>query len=331
MKRLRPLAVVALAVNVVVILLGALVRATGSGAGCGRSWPTCQGTLVPELEGATAIEFTHRAASGVALLVVAALVWMVFRRTERRHPARLGAALSGVSIVIEALIGAVIVLAEWVANDASVARAVSVPIHLVSTFVLLGGLTLTVFWLRSGRRLRVRENGRVATTWGLVAAGMLLLGATGAVTALADTLFPKESFRVSGILAVDDGEHFLTRLRVLHPAVALVVGLLAAWWAGRHGWRRAGGVGRAARAVVALVAVELVLGALNVVLLTPLWLSLTHLALADGLWIAWVWLGAGLLQEQPLAAAAASPTGSPSAGRRRAPSPPRAPAATRPR
>ena len=53
--------------NVVTILLGALVRATHSGAGCGRSWPTCQGQLVPELGGATTVEFTHRAASGLAL------------------------------------------------------------------------------------------------------------------------------------------------------------------------------------------------------------------------------------------------------------------------
>lgn len=147
MKLLRLFAVVTLAVNVAVILLGALVRATGSGAGCGSSWPSCNGTLVPELEGATAIEFTHRAASGVALLAVAALVWLVFRKTPKGHPARLGAVVSGISIVVEALIGAVIVLAEWVADDASVARAVSVPIHLVSTFVLIAALVLTVFWL----------------------------------------------------------------------------------------------------------------------------------------------------------------------------------------
>ena len=82
MKRVRGLAFVALAVNLVVILLGALVRATGSGAGCGRSWPSCNGELIPELEGATAIEFTHRAVSGVALLIVALLVWWVFRESR---------------------------------------------------------------------------------------------------------------------------------------------------------------------------------------------------------------------------------------------------------
>jgi heme A synthase len=295
MKRLRGLAVVALVVNVVVILLGALVRATGSGAGCGRSWPSCKGTIVPELEGATAIEFTHRAASGVALLVVAALVWLVFRRTERGHPARIGAVVSGVSIVIEALIGAVIVLAQWVADDASVARAVSVPIHLVSTFVLLGGLVLTVFWLSGGGRLRFREHRRLAWPLGFFAGGMLLIGATGGVTALADTLFPKESFEIGGLFDTGASESFLTRLRALHPFVAAIVGLAAAWWAAPHA-QIAGGAGRAAKIFVGLVALELAVGFVNVLLLAPTWLSLVHLALADGLWVAWVWLGAELLQ-----------------------------------
>lgn len=293
--RLRGYAIITLAVNVVVILLGALVRATGSGAGCGRSWPSCNGTLVPELTGATAIEFAHRAASGVALVLVAVLVWLVFRRTPRRHPARLGAVLSGVSIVIEALIGAVIVLAEWVADDASVARAVAVPIHLVSTFVLLAGLTLTVFWLAGGGPLRWRSDPRAARALLLVAVGLLLVGATGGVTALADTLFPKE-FEVGAILDADASEHFLTRLRFYHPMVAAAVGLAAAAWALANAWRAPGGAGWAARAIVALVAVEMLLGIANVLLGTPIWLSLVHLALADGLWIAWVWLGAELLQ-----------------------------------
>jgi cytochrome c oxidase assembly protein subunit 15/protoheme IX farnesyltransferase len=250
---------------------------------------------MPELQGATAIEFTHRAASGIALIVVAAMVWLVFRRTDRGHPARLGATISGISIVIEALIGAVIVLAEWVANDTSVARAVSVPIHLVSTFVLLAGLVLTVFWLYGGGRIRLADRPRLARPWLLIAVGILAIGATGGVTALADTLFPKESFVVAGIFDTDETAHFLTRLRVLHPLVAVIVGLFAARWAAARAWSAPGSAGIAARLVVALVAIDILLGGLNVVLLTPTWLSLTHLAIADSLWISWVWLGAALL------------------------------------
>jgi cytochrome c oxidase assembly protein subunit 15/protoheme IX farnesyltransferase len=203
---------------------------------------------------------------------------------------------SGVSIVIEALIGAVIVLAELVADNASVARAVSVPIHLVSTFVLLAGLVLTVFWLSGGGRLRFRGRREQARPLVLIALGLLLIGATGGVTALADTLFPKEAFELEGIFETSTSENLLTQLRALHPAVALLVGLIAATWAAFNAWSAPGGRGRAARTVVGLVGLEFMLGILNVLLLTPVWLSLVHLAVADGLWIAWVWLGAEFLQ-----------------------------------
>jgi heme A synthase len=296
MKRLRGLAIATLAVNVVVILLGALVRATGSGAGCGSSWPTCNGTIIPEFQGATAIEFTHRLSSGVALILVFALVWLIFRRSERGDPVRIGATISGISIVIEALIGAVIVLAEWVADDASVARAVSVPIHLISTNVLLGGLVMTLFWVRGGGPVRLRDHLPTSRTWGLIALGLVAIGGTGAVTALADTLFPKE-FSVAGIFDAEGTEHFLTQLRVVHPVVAVLIGALAARWAAARAGALTGNARRAALMVVTLVVVAALLGGLNVILLTPVWLSLLHLLVAAELWMAWVWLGAELFSQ----------------------------------
>lgn len=270
-------------INLIVILLGATVRATGSGAGCGRSWPTCQGELLPALEGATAIEFAHRAVSGVALLAVAWMVVSVFRASAPGALVRKGAVAVGVSIVVEALIGMVIVLAEWVADDASVARAVSVPIHLVSTFVLLAGLVMTRFWLQRD----VAGHDRLRDHSGLVllGVGMLVVAATGAVTALADTLFPK-AFDLTSMVTPE--EHFLTRLRVVHPIVAVVVGGAAGWFASRQ----LGGPGaRPAGIVIGAVLLQVALGAVAVALLTPLWVSLSHLLVADVLWMAWVWLG----------------------------------------
>ena len=274
--------------NLIVILLGAAVRATGSGAGCGRSWPTCQGQLLPALEGATAVEFTHRAVSGLALLAVAWTVIAVFRASRTGDLVRKGAVAVGVSIVIEALIGMVIVLAEWVADDASVARAVSVPLHLVSTFVLLAGLVMTRFWLTN----RVTGHRRSSFQGPLlvIGAGMLVVAATGAVTALADTLFPKDMAS-----AATAGEHFLTRLRVAHPIVAVTVGFAAAWFAAR----RLDGPGhRPARIVVGAVVLEVLLGAANVAFLTPLGLALIHLLVADVLWMAWVWLALELTAQR---------------------------------
>lgn len=280
-----------LAFNILVILMGAVVRATGSGAGCGRSWPSCQGQVVPALEGATAVEFAHRFVSGVALVLVAILVVWVWRTHDRGHPARTGAVASMIAIVGEALIGAAIVLFEWVADDASVARAVSVPLHLVNTFVLLAALALTIHWLGGGARLRPSQHGR---TWGWVLAGavaVLLIAASGAVTALADTLFPKDG---SGAA---DVEHFLTDLRMVHPILAVSV-VVVAWLAvGRKQLDS-----RPVRILTLIVGAQLLSGVLMISLGVPLWLTIGHLLLADLLWVTYVFIAARLLAEQPEAA-----------------------------
>ncbi len=277
--------------NVGVILVGAWVRASGSGAGCGRSWPTCQGALIPELEGHTAVEFTHRAVSGVALVLVVVLALMVWRATEKGHPARLGAGLSVVAIVGEALIGAMIVLAEWVAHDDSVARVVAVPLHLVNTLFLLAALALTISWLEGGGRLRwSAASTRVRRA--VVSAGLSLvaLAATGAITALADTLFPKGG-------DITGEAHFLTALRVVHPILALVV--LASTWvvASRNARRLAGWV----PAMVGLMALT---GVINIALGVPIWAQLLHLVVADALWITFVLIAARALSPRPAEATA---------------------------
>ena len=269
------------------IVLGALVRATGSGAGCGASWPSCQGELVPaSLEGATGIEFLHRAVSGVAILLTAVLVVQVWRRFSRGNQIRTAAAWAGAAIISESLIGAAIVLFEWVEADDSVARIIAVPLHLVNTLVLLAALTMVVWFARGGgpTRLRGHTLSRVVIA-GL--AGMALIAATGGVAALADTLFPAESLAAGLQEDFSASANFLTRLRVLHPVVAIVVGIVVAWSANTRA-RSA----TATRWVVGLVGTQFVLGVVNVILLTPVWMQLIHLVAADALWIAWVWLAA---------------------------------------
>lgn len=284
--------------NVVVILLGAFVRATGSGAGCGPSWPTCHGQVIPELRGATAIEFVHRGASGIALALVFVLAVLIWRQRGKGHPARTGAALASVAIVGEALIGAMIVLAEWVAEDASIARAVSVPLHLVNTLFLLAALALTIFWLSGGKRLDFHKDPKVTRAVAVGGLALVLIAASGAVTALADTLFPKGG----GDLAAE--EHFLTRLRVIHPILAVVASAIG-WWAASRSER---GRDVYSRSLPVLVALMLLTGVVNVSLGVPVWMQLVHLALADALWVAYVLVSAGALQASEATASRLSPS-----------------------
>src|ERR1019366_2527076 len=93
--------------NLAVVLWGAFVRATGSGAGCGNHWPLCNGGLTPHSPAvAPIIEFTHRVTSGLDLALVALLVIWAFRGFPPGHAVRRMAVFSGVFLMTEALIGA---------------------------------------------------------------------------------------------------------------------------------------------------------------------------------------------------------------------------------
>jgi heme A synthase len=251
------------------------------------------------LDGATAIEFTHRAASGIALIMVFVLVLLVWRNTSRGHPARTGAVLSAVAIVGEALIGAMIVMAEWVADDVSLARAISVPLHLVNTLFLLAALALTIFWLSGGERPDLRRDRNVTLYVIVGGLALILIAATGAVTALADTLFPK-----GGGPETAGEEHFLTQLRIVHPVLAVLAALMGWVAASRSDWRRDG----TATWLPVLVGLMLVTGLVNIALGVPVWMQLVHLALADTLWVVYVLVSARALQPSPASAPRLSPS-----------------------
>ena len=288
-----------LAFNILVILWGAYVRATGSGAGCGSHWPTCNGEVVPRAPAVeTVIEFIHRATSGIALLLVLALLVWFWRSFPKGHPARRGAGLSAVFILLEALVGAMLVLNSWVAGDVSVGRVISQGVHLLNTFLLLASLTLTAFWAGTGRPLQLSGQGWLSWGLGIGVVLILVLGVSGAITALGDTLFRVDTLAEGLAQDFHPDAHFLVRLRVWHPLIAILsglytifIGLLAGmFYPGRAERRLTAGL-------IAVFLVQLGAGLLNLVLLAPVWLQIVHLLLADLVWILYVWLAANLLAE----------------------------------
>lgn len=284
----------ALAYNVAVILWGAWVRITGSGAGCGSHWPTCNGEVIPRAEATeTMIEFAHRATSGLCLVAAVALVLGAFRLYPRGHAAR-GAAVGALGFVLsEALLGAGLVIFGLVKDDASGARAVVVSLHLVNTLALLGFGALTAWYAAGNPPLR-----RTARGAGLLWAGVgafLLTSMAGAITALGDTLFPVDVNDSRDLFTrlgddMSGAAHFLVQLRILHPVIATLSAfflwfLSARWREGAHpaAQRLAWWVGLLALGQVAA-------GLINIGLAAPGWMQLVHLLLADALWIALVLL-----------------------------------------
>jgi heme A synthase len=293
-----------LAYNVAVILWGAYVRATGSGAGCGAHWPLCNGEVLPRAAGvATLIEFSHRATSGLALLAVAALVIGTFRTCRAGHPARTGAVLSGVLILTEAAVGAGLVLFQLVADNATMARAMFMVAHLLNTFLLLAALTLTAWWLTVGVPFAADRRARAYLAAGCAA--LLVAGASGAVAALGDTLFPAQSLTASLRDDLSFTSHMLIRLRILHPVLAVVAAAVIGVCAVRLGRSGASPNPRGVRAVIGIAVGQIALGFVNVILLAPVWLQLVHLLVADALWIGFVLLGASALTDRAAAPARA--------------------------
>jgi cytochrome c oxidase assembly protein subunit 15 len=292
MTRLARFARVVLGWNVVVILWGAFVRATGSGAGCGAHWPLCNGEVVPRAPALeTMIEFTHRATSGIALLLVFALALWVFREKPRGHPARRAAGASVFFILTEAAVGAGLVLFRLVGENDSVARALFMAGHLANTFVLLACLTLCAHWCATDAPLQPEAVSRFR--WPLAAGAIALVGVgkSGAVAALGDTLYPAQSILGGLAQDVSPTAHFLVQLRVAHPILALAGALLMAFAASRVLQATADATARgAAWAVSGLALLQLAAGLANVALLAPVWMQIVHLFLADLLWIAFVLL-----------------------------------------
>jgi heme A synthase len=291
-----------LAYNVAASAWGAYVRASGSGAGCGEHWPLCLGVLIPRsptME--TLVELTHRSTAGIATALVALLLVWAFRAYPKGHPVRAGAVGSGVLIVVEALLGAGLVLLGLTKDDASPARAVAMGLHLVSTFILLAALTVTAY---AASVPDARPRLRSPLTWALAAPFLMLLlaGTTGAVAALGDTLFHATSLAQGMAQDLAATAHIFVRLRSLHPLFAglAAVAVLASATV-LSAMRATARVPRAAWVVRGAVVAQVMAGIVNLLLLAPIAMQIVHLVLADALWIALVVLAFEAF-EQPEAA-----------------------------
>lgn len=275
-----------------VVLFGAWVRITGSGNGCGSHWPACNGDIIPQAPAAkTVIEYTHRLMSGLCgILALTLVVWA--RRVSR--PVFRASLLALFFLIVESLLGALLVKRHLVVDDVSVARAYTVALHLANTLLLTASAALLAW------RASIREWGQSAATpppsrflLGLALVALLLTSMSGAVTALGDTVFPTQPALDGTLFAkiradASPSQHFLVRLRVIHPAVAVLAALLAAGVLIKTVARRdSAGTPRARLAALALGAVvcQTGLGFFNVLLAAPGWMQIVHLLMAQAVWI----------------------------------------------
>jgi heme A synthase len=281
-----------LAFNLIVILWGAYVRASSSGAGCGNHWPLCNGEVIPRTPTIkTLIEFSHRLTSGLALLLTVALLVWAIRLFAKKHPARTFAVLSMVFMLLEAAIGAGLVLFEYVAENKSIARAFWMSGHLVNTFLMLAMLTLTAWTASIEEQARWKEQGTINWIFTAAILATLVLGVSGAVTALGGTLFPVTSLAEGLKQDLSPTSHVLIRLRFYHPFIAVGAGAILIFAAAiARSWRASERTKLFSTSLIALVLIQLGAGLANLLLHAPIWLQIVHLLLSDLIWISLVLL-----------------------------------------
>ena len=289
--KLNSYAKLGLFLSIVSILAGAFVRATGSGDGCGATWPTCKGRIIPALtDTSELIEFSHRSVSGFLLIVTL----IIFSKTRKLHKASLVKSVTNYLtffVIFEAIIGAVIVLFEWVGLNSSLPRIIAVPIHLVNTFGLLGSYAILYKILEYD----IQEIKSIFNkNFILISFLFLLSGATGSIAALADVLFPSASF-IEGFLAdFDKTSEVLTRLRILHPIISTILSIVLYLYSTRINKK----YGVNVKLLKTFIIVAVSLGVLNVLSNIVLPLSILHLAIADFLWISYIYVSIDLAKNK---------------------------------
>jgi cytochrome c oxidase assembly protein subunit 15 len=300
---LRRFAWFVLVYNVLVILWGAVVRATGSGAGCGDQWPLCDGAAIPQSpQFHTMIEFSHRLMSGGALILILALLVWTWRATRKGHLARWTAAIALLLVINEAFLGALLVTVA--AHSASAATGVLLfSCHLTNTLLLVASLALTADFLanpRFGSTTSLRRGHLLFPSLGILAT--LLVGVSGSLVALGDTMYPSTSLLDAIRQDFSSTAPLLLRLRWFHPASAFVAGAFILWLLVRAFRRDAPAkMHTLGMALLLSLLLQYLLGALDVLGQQPTWLQVLHLLGANVFWIFLVLLTANycLVEKSP--------------------------------
>ncbi len=219
------------------------------------------------------------------LLMVTALLVAARRTLPPGHRVRRGAVWAMIFTLAAAAIGAVVLFGMVAENDWA-ARALFTGAGLGSTFLLLAALTSTAWWAGGGAAFALRGRGRRLWLAAASLAAALLMAGSGAVAALDETLMPAKSLAEAVRLDLSLTSHLLIQLRASHPLIAVLVSLLLLYYIGtvrRHNRPRE--AKRFANLLNLAIYLQLIAGAINIMLLAPIWMRLLHLLLADLLWI----------------------------------------------
>lgn len=280
------------------VILGGVVRVSDSGLGCGpagsgtHGWPLCNGRLVPGLDVNHVLEYSHRIVAGISsLLIIALVLWAWRRLTAETAIKRLTAAALGL-VVFEAVLGGATV--EYDLHELLVA------VHLGTAMIILALLlaaaraasrsTTAGLWPSGIKRLAVATS---VSVWATIVAGGYMSGTQAYGRDAADQTFGARlacGAEFPGCLGgwFPFGRSEMTDVHLAHRALMYVTAILVLTLAAlvlRHARARGDRLGRWALVATGVLGLQILLGALNVVLDKSGWLIIAHLATGTILWI----------------------------------------------
>ena len=289
MRTLRILALVTAGFAYALIVLGAVVRITGSGMGCGDDWPLCNGRWIPWLDDLpTLIEWSHRlAAAGVSALVMALAATALLKRREPGVAGRGGtlrpALLAALLLVVQVLLGAVTV---WLELPAPV-----VTVHLATALGLLAAVVVVA--IRASQPMGPPPSTAAArgTTAALVMTAFAVL--LGGLTASTHAGFACQGFPLCSGRLWPSVESGLAEIQWVHRLAAYALLLHLIGLAARFRKRGESPVAqRLAWIALAAAVVQVVVAVVMVLWFLPTEWRALHAAFGTAVWVAVVWLGA---------------------------------------
>ncbi|MEP7357957.1 MAG: COX15/CtaA family protein, partial [Anaerolineales bacterium] len=284
-SRFRWLALGASLSTFALIVIGGIVRVTGSGMGCGEHWPLCNGVWFPPLDVPTAIELSHRLAAALVTPFVLATAFVAWRRYRTVRWIVAPALLAVVLLIVQILLGAVTVMLAL--------PPAIVALHLANALALLALLlVVTVMAFQYGRDPRLAQAlfhfDALSSLVGVSTLGLFVLLITGSLVTAGRAGFACAGWPLcNGNLAPTSAPEWL---HMGHRYAAGLVGLLVAGCVAQA-WRlrrQDGPVFVAAIVTGALFVAQVLVGALNVLRGFPTFLNGLHLATGSAVWASMV-------------------------------------------
>jgi heme A synthase len=220
--------------------------------------------------------------------------------TKKFDPVRISAIVAFAFVLIEALLGAGLVLFRLVAGDSSLSRTIFMSLHLVATFILIASISLTAAWSSGLNVLKINVESKKLLPVSLIVIGLFIVGMSGAITALGDTLF-KPNYVGEGVISdISNADHFLKSLRIYHPIIAIIVALYTVFTSWILTNKSSSPIAKKlAMSITAIFLVQIITGFINVALLAPVWIQILHLLIADIAWILCILFASQILSVSP--------------------------------